>query len=81
MLKDLKDALSEKGLGFKYTDAVCALVAEKSFSRKFGARNMRRYIQTNIEDRLANAIIFENKAPIIAAALDVKDGELTLQCI
>ena len=81
MLDDLKNALSEKGVGFKYTDAVCAHVAEKSFSRKFGARNMRRYIQTNIEDRLANAIIFENKAPIIAASIDVKDGELTLQYI
>jgi len=81
MLADLKEALSEKGIGFKYTDAVCSLVAERSFSRKFGARNMRRFIQTNIEDRLANAIIFENKAPIIAASLDVKDGELDLQYI
>jgi len=81
MLSDLKSALSERGIRFEYTDAVCAYVAEKSFSRKFGARNMRRFIQTNIEDRLANAIIFENKAPIEAAAMDVKDGELTLQYI
>jgi ATP-dependent Clp protease ATP-binding subunit ClpA len=81
MLGDLKSALSARGIKFEYTDAVCAYVAEKSFSRKFGARNMRRFIQTNIEDRLANAIIFENKAPIEAAAMDVKDGELTLQYI
>ena len=79
MLDDLKSALAEKGIKFAYTDSVCALVAEKSFSRKYGARNMRRYIQTHIEDRLANAIIFENKAPIEAAAMDVKDGELVLQ--
>jgi hypothetical protein len=81
MLGDLKAALSERGIKFEYTDAVCTYVAERSFSRKFGARNMRRFIQTNIEDRLANAIIFENKAPIEAAAMDVKDGELTLQYI
>ena len=81
MLSDLKCALKEKGMDFRYTDAVCKLVAEKSFSRKFGARNMRRYIQTNIEDRLANAIIFESKAPISVATMDVCDGELTLQYI
>ena len=81
MLSDLKGALKEKGMDFRYTDAVCKLVAEKSFSRKFGARNMRRYIQTNIEDRLANAIIFESKAPISVATMDVCDGELTLQYI
>ena len=78
MLNDLKNALCEKGIKFNYTDEVCKLVAEKSFSRKFGARNMRRYIQTNIEDRLASAIIFENKAPITAASMDVDNGELTL---
>ena len=78
MLNDLKNALCEKGIKFNYTDDVCKLVAEKSFSRKFGARNMRRYIQTNIEDRLASAIIFENKAPINAASMDVDNGELTL---
>ena len=78
MLDDLKNALCEKGIKFNYTDEVCKLVAEKSFSRKFGARNMRRYIQTNIEDRLASAIIFENRAPITAASMDVDNGELTL---
>ncbi len=81
MLGDLKNALAEKGIAFTYTDDVCKLVAEKSFSRKFGARNMRRYIQTNIEDRLANAIIFENKAPITVASMDVENGELTLRYI
>ncbi|MBQ8392503.1 MAG: ATP-dependent Clp protease ATP-binding subunit [Clostridia bacterium] len=81
MLNDLKNALMEKGITFTYTDSVRRHVAEKSFSRKFGARNMRRFIQSDIEDRLANAIIFENKAPISAASMDVKDGELTLQYI
>ncbi|MBQ8163232.1 MAG: ATP-dependent Clp protease ATP-binding subunit [Clostridia bacterium] len=78
MLADLEKALSEKGMTFKYTDALCKYVAEKSFSRKFGARNMRRFIQTEIEDRLANAIIFENKAPITAASMDVENGEIKL---
>ena len=81
MLNDLKEALAERGVKFVYTDAVCDFVAEKSFSRKFGARNMRRYIQTEIEDKLANAMIFEVKGPLAAASVDIKDGEIKLTCI
>ena len=78
MLGDLKAALSERGISLTYTDEVCDFVAEKSYSRKFGARNMRRFIQTEVEDRLANAIIFENKAQIEAAALTIENGEIKL---
>ena len=81
MLNDLKEALAERGIKFVYTDAVCDFVAEKSFSKKFGARNMRRYIQTEIEDRLANAMIFEVKGPLAGASVDIKDGEIKLTCI
>jgi ATP-dependent Clp protease ATP-binding subunit ClpA len=42
---------------------------------------MRRFIQTEIEDRLASAIIFEKRGAIEAAAFDVKDEELVLSCI
>ncbi|MBR2296175.1 MAG: ATP-dependent Clp protease ATP-binding subunit, partial [Clostridia bacterium] len=73
MLNDLKEALLERSISLTYTDEVCDFVAEKSYSRKFGARNMRRFIQTEIEDRLANAIIFENKAKIEAASLTIEN--------
>jgi ATP-dependent Clp protease ATP-binding subunit ClpA len=39
---------------------------------------MRRFIQTEIEDRLANAIIFENKAQIEAASISIENGEIKL---
>lgn len=78
MLNDLKVALAEREISFSYTDEVCDFVAEKSYSRKFGARNMRRFIQTEIEDRLASAIILENKAQIEACAFTVENGELKL---
>ena len=81
MLNDLRDALAERGVKFVYTDAVCKFVAEKSFSKKFGARNMRRYIQTEIEDKLANAMIFEVKGPLAAASIDIVDGEIKVTCI
>jgi ATP-dependent Clp protease ATP-binding subunit ClpA len=81
MLKDMADALSERNIRFTYTDKACKLIAKESFSKKFGARNMRRYIQTQIEDKLAHAIIFEIKGTIIGASVDVKNGKLVVDCI
>ena len=81
MLSDMQKALLERNVTFKYTKEACEHIAKESFSKKFGARNMRRYIQTNIEDKLAHAIIFEIKGNIIGASVDVKDGELTVECI
>ena len=79
MLEDLKKSLEEKNVRLKYTDRVCEYIADKSYSRKFGARNMRRFIETEIEDRLANAIIFENKAPISVASFDIDGNSITLK--
>ena len=81
MLRDMAEALSERNIRFTYTDKVCKFIAKESFSKKFGARNMRRYIQTEIEDKLAHAIIFEIKGTIIGASVDVKNGKLVVDCI
>ena len=80
MLNDLADALLERGVQFAYTDAVCSFIAENSFSKKYGARNMRRYIQTEIEDKLANAMIFEIKGPLTSAKVDVVDSKIQVAC-
>ena len=80
MLNDLKEALAERNISFSFTDAVCSLVAKESYSRKFGARNMRRYIQTHIEDKLAEAIIFQIKGNIAMASVTVKNGEIKVDC-
>ncbi len=57
MLSDLEKAIAEKSISLEYDDAVLDFIAEKSFSLKYGARNLRRYIQTEIEDRAAELII------------------------
>ncbi len=57
MLEDLKKALAERYIQFHYTDAAAAYIAEQSFSVKYGARNMRRYIQTSVEDQAAEKIV------------------------
>lgn len=57
MMNDLATALKENNIKLTYTDNVLALIAKKSFSTKYGARNMHRYIQTEIEDTIASGII------------------------
>ncbi len=78
MLGDLGNVLSEKGISFSYSDEAAELVAERSFSVKYGARNMRRLIQREIEDRLANEIIGDYDGRISRAELTVNNGEFSL---
>ena len=80
MLGGLTDALAEKALTLKYTDAAAALIAEKSFSAKFGARNMRRYIQTEVEDRIAAEIIAQH-GQVSALHVSVRDGAIAVQAL
>ena len=80
MLSQLAEALAEKGITLTFEDEVAALVAERSFSNKFGARNMRRYIQTHVEDPLAEKIISDYRQKVSAVKLSVVDGELSITC-
>ncbi len=81
MLGELRDALAERDLKFAWTDSAAQLIAEKSYSRKYGARNLRRYIQTEVEDKLASEIISNYDKNLIAASLDARDGELVFDLI
>ncbi len=57
MLHDLASVLSERGITLNCEEGVAKFIAEKSYSPKYGARNMRRYIQKEIEDLIANELI------------------------
>ncbi len=57
MLGDLASVLAKKGIVAEFTDECAAYVAEQSYSEKYGARNMRRFIQLNIEDKLAEKLV------------------------
>ena len=81
MLGELTDALAEKSLSLKYTDAAAALIAERSYSAKFGARNMRRYIQRHVEDPIAEAVIADYAHTLSHIMVHVKDGELKVTCL
>ncbi len=80
LLEELKLSLAEKKMTLTYTDAALSHIAKHSYSRRFGARNMRRYLQREVEDRLAECIIADYARSYTAAEIDVQDGELTVCC-
>ena len=81
MLGELQQALAEKNIKLSFTPAVSALIAKQSFSYKFGARNMRRYIQKEVEDRLAEKLIADYRKFYSFIKLDVNQGEITISCL
>ncbi len=80
MLGDCANALKEKGIRLTWTDEAVRYIAEKSFSVKYGARNMRRFIQTNVEDRIATEIIAAC-GKVTAMDVDVRDRLLSVHAI
>ncbi len=81
MLEELKQALAERHIELTYTDAAVVWIAQQSFSRKYGARHMRRYIQRNVEDRLAELMIADYQKNYTQARIDFNGEELTVGCI
>ncbi len=80
MLGDLRDVLTERGIAFTFTEETAEIIARESYSLKFGARNMRRYMETHVEDALAEEIIKHHETKIAHACLSAKDGKLTIEC-
>ncbi|MBO5757901.1 MAG: ATP-dependent Clp protease ATP-binding subunit [Clostridia bacterium] len=80
MLAQLASVLSERGFAFEWTQAAAALIAKESFSQKYGARNMRRYIQKHVEDALAEIIVSDYMSQYIAATVSVHDGKIKVSC-
>ncbi|MBO4452811.1 MAG: ATP-dependent Clp protease ATP-binding subunit [Clostridia bacterium] len=78
MLGDLTEVLDEKGIAFSYTDAVVDYLSDKGYSEKYGARNLRRLIQTDIEDLIAAEMVKSYRDPVGAVNADVKDGKVVI---
>ena len=78
MLNDLKKVLEDRSISFTYSQAAAELIAKESFSVKFGARNMRRYISRHIEDVIADKIISSYENGVNAITLDAVNGELSI---
>ncbi len=69
MLGKLSDHLSESGTKLTYDKNVLTYIADNSYSEKFGARNMRRFIEKNVEDKLAELMIEHAESRLLAVHL------------
>ena len=78
MMEEMRTPLHEKGIELSYTDAALKLMAEKSGGGKFGARDLRRTIRKEIEDRIAEKIVQSGGAAMAAVKVDAENGEVKL---
>ena len=78
MLGELVTSLKDKGIAFTYDDALVTWLTGKSFSRTYGARNLRRTIQKELEDPMATKIIDSYESPITQIRATVEDDKVQL---
>lgn len=64
MLTELRQALSERGIDFTWDESVIDALVKKSYSVTYGARNLRRTIQKELEDPIAQKIIESFVSPL-----------------
>ncbi|MCL2045991.1 MAG: ATP-dependent Clp protease ATP-binding subunit [Oscillospiraceae bacterium] len=79
MLKELADSMAEKPIELRFDDKLIEYLTEKSFSQIYGARNLRRLIQKEIEDRIAAEMISNYAQPIEKVGLTAQDGEIQIE--
>ncbi len=81
MLNDLKDILSEKNVKLYWDKKTIDYLVKKGYSTKFGARNLRRLIQKEIEDSMAETIISNYSNPIMGFSITANEEKLVISSI
>ncbi|WP_300416860.1 ATP-dependent Clp protease ATP-binding subunit [uncultured Oscillibacter sp.] len=81
MLDELRDSLKEKGITFTYDATLVDFLTKKSYSRTYGARNLRRTIQKELEDPMATKIINSYEEPIIGINAAAEDERVCLRTL
>ena len=79
LLGDLKKGVERSGITLTWDKTVPAQLAEESYSVKYGARNLRRLIEKQVEDQAANLILDSWKTPITRLHVVVSDGKVVVE--
>ena len=79
MLSELQKSLEDKGLHFTWDEAVEEYLVKKSYSATYGARNLRRTIQKDLEDTMAAQIIDSYEHPVTQIHASMEDGKLVVR--
>ena len=79
MLSELRDSLSARGLALTWTEEVAAYLVKEAYSVTYGARNLRRTIQRELEDPISEKIIDSFENPISAIHLTMEEAAIRLE--
>ena len=81
LLGDLAKNLAERDIRLTWDDSLTKYLVEKSYSLKFGARNLRRLIEKEVENALAARMIASYEQPIVGAHVTAENGALKVETI
>ena len=81
MLDELQKSLEDKGLHFTWDEDVEGYLVKKSYSATYGARNLRRTIQKELEDVMAAQIIDSYEHPVTQIHASMEDGKLVVRSL
>ena len=79
MLEELKSSLNARGLQISWTEDVRAMLVKKAYSVTYGARNLRRTIQKELEDPISEKIIDSFESPISAIYVTVEEERIQVK--
>jgi len=81
MLAELKTSLESRGLALSWNDDLRQLLVKKAYSLTYGARNLRRTIQKELEDPISEAIIDSFENPISSIHICVEEDAVKLEIV
>ena len=79
LLDGLKKRLAEKELSLELTDAAKDLIADAGYDPIYGARPLKRYLQSKLETLIARKILSDDPAPGSTLQVDAENGELVIR--
>ncbi len=77
-LKELEAPLAEKKLELNISEDVYKVIAKKAFGGKFGGRDIRRVIRSDIEDKIAELLIENSEGELSAVDISVNGEEIAV---
>lgn len=81
MLDEMQSPLEEKHISLRYTDEALKTIAHKAYGQKLGARDIRRVIRNEVEDKIAELLIDKGEGAVSAVAISADNGEIKVDAL
>lgn len=81
MLDEMNSPLEEKHISLRYTDEALKAIAHKAYGKKLGARDIRRVIRNEVEDKIAELLIDKGEGAVSAVAISADNGEIKVDAL